>query len=108
MIREVINYIDFNLSENLSLSFISKKLNLDSKSLTSKFTVEVGMRLTQYINEKRIDESLKYLTNSNYSIQSIAGKVGFMDDNYYRRVFKNIMKITPTQYRKTHKIDTIF
>lgn len=100
VIQDTLNYIDFNLSEPLSLSFIAEQLSIDSKALTTKFSKEVGMRLTEYINHKRVQESMKYLTTSNLSILEISEKVGFYDDNYYARIFRKEINMSPSAYRK--------
>lgn len=99
-IRDVINYINLNLSEPLSLSYLADKFSVDPKVLTTTFSKEVKSQLTKFINEKRVEKSVYYLINSNLSIENIAYKVGYMDDNYYRRVFKSIKNISPNEYRK--------
>lgn len=103
LIKDVIYFINFNLKEPLSLSFLSEKFSIDPKLLTTQFSKETGNRLTEYINERRVKESLKYLAHSNLTIQQIAEKVGYMDDNYFSRVFKKVMDISPREYRKKEK-----
>lgn len=106
-IREIIYFINFNLKEPLSLSFLSERFEMDPKSLTTQFSKEVGKRLTEYINERRVKESIKFLTFSTLSIQEIAEKVGFLDDNYFARVFRKVMKSSPSEYRKARVGKTI-
>lgn len=100
IICKAINYIDFHLTETLSLSLVADKLSIDANYLSTQFTREVGKNLTSYINEKRIQKSLKYLGTTEVSISEIAERVGIHDYNYFSRLFKKITNMTPTEYRK--------
>lgn len=97
--QQALNYIDFNLTEDLSLAYLADKLSVNKKYLSSHFKKEMGETITDYINKKRIQESLKYLGASELSISDVALRVGMYDLNYYSRVFKKVMEMTPSQYR---------
>lgn len=97
--RETLNYIDFNLTEELSLAKLADKLNVNKKYLSAHFKKEVGENVTDYVNKKRIKESLKYLGITTMSISDVALRVGIYDTNYFSRVFKKIMHMTPSEYR---------
>ncbi|MCR4675247.1 MAG: AraC family transcriptional regulator, partial [Lachnospiraceae bacterium] len=97
--REALNYIDFNLTEELSLAKLAEKLNVNKKYLSAHFKKEVGQNVTDYVNQKRIKESLKYLGITTMSVSDVALRVGIYDTNYFSRVFKKIMEMTPTEYR---------
>lgn len=101
MIRNAINYIDFNLKENLSLSHVAAEIAIDKRYLSTQFTKEVGKTLTDYINEKRILQSLPLLHKTKINIHSIAAEVGFSDYNYYTRLFGRVMGMSPREYRES-------
>ena len=97
--QDALNYIDFNLTETLSLAFLADKLNVTKKHLSAHFKNEMGRTITDYINRKRINDSLKYLQATDLPISDVAIRVGVYDLNYYSRVFRKIMDMTPSQYR---------
>ena len=97
--QDALHYIDFNLTEELSLAKVAEKLNVNKKYLSQKFKTETGQTITEYINSKRVQESLKYLSTTNLSISDVALRVGMYDMNYYSRVFKKVMDMTPSEYR---------
>ncbi len=101
MIGQVINYIDFHVQEPLGLKYISERFSLNPSYLSRLFKKETGKTLTNYINEKRIHDSLIYLAATNLPIQEVAARVGIMDENYFSRIFKKIMNLTPREYRYT-------
>ena len=102
--QRTLNYIDFNITEELSLSYIAEKLNVSRNHLSSHFKKEMGETITDYINGKRIQESLKYLNATNLPVSDVALRVGMYDLNYFSRVFKKIMGMTPSQYRSMLQI----
>lgn len=100
LIRNTINYIDINLKENLTLNYIAAKMCVNPNYLSSKFNKEVKQSIASYLNEARIKESLHLLKISNISVAEVAEEVGFNDVNYFSKVFKKVMGVSPTDYRK--------
>ena len=98
-IQEAINYINIYLAEDLTLSAIARRLNLNSSYLSTLFRKEVGTTLTNYVNETRIKQAIYLLNVSTRPIQEIASLCGIHDVNYFTRLFKKIKKMTPSQYR---------
>lgn len=102
-IQKVINYIDFNLTEPLSLKYLAEKALVSPNHLSMQFKKETGKTLTNYINQKRIQSSLFLLATTDLPIQSIAEKVGIYDENYFSRLFKRIQNKTAREYRSIVK-----
>lgn len=99
-IQEAINYINIYITEDLSLTAIAGRLNLNSSYLSTLFKKEVGTTLTNYVNETRIKQAIYLLNISTRPIQEIAFLCGIHDVNYFTRLFKKIQKMTPSQYRE--------
>ena len=98
-VQKVVNYIDFNYQEDLSLKKIADLFSISPSYLSALFKKETGSTLTEYINNKRIDISVSLLNTTDSSIQNIAAQVGFLDVNYYTRIFKKLKGISPSAYR---------
>lgn len=103
VVRDVLNFVDFHYMEPLSLESLALKYAVNKNYLSTRFSKEVGMTLTDYINLTRVRRSLKLLSNSAFSMQEVAERVGFTDANYYTRTFKKIHGTTPNEYRRTLK-----
>lgn len=99
-IRTAINYICMNLSTQLTLSCIAEKLAVNPTYLSSQFNREVGQSITEYISSKRVAESVDLLHGSKLNIAQVATAVGFSDANYFSRIFKQKMGLTPSEYKK--------
>jgi AraC-like DNA-binding protein len=100
LIRNVINTIDFNLQELLSLNFLAVKFNANPSNLSTQFKQEKGMTLTDYINKKRMEYAVSLLQNSGDYIQEVGEQCGFLDANYFSRLFKKHYGLSPREFRR--------
>lgn len=100
LIRKAINYINLNLNSNLTLSFIANNIVINPNYLSSKFNKEVHESIASFINRRRIEESLKLMKNASLSITAISEQVGFNDVNYFSKIFKKLLGVSPSEYRK--------
>ena len=58
------------------------------------------MYLFEYVNEVRINKSIELLKDPNYKLKDIYKLVGYSKANYYNKVFKLKIGISPMQYRR--------
>ena len=100
LIRRVIVYIQQEFASPLSLRTVAEVCNINASYLSNLFRTETGITLTEYINHYRIQKSLSMLKHTQMSIAQVSESVGFLDENYYARIFKKIMGITPKSFRK--------
>jgi AraC-like DNA-binding protein len=99
VVRKVINHVEFNLREPLTLNILAKQFNIDPSNLSHHFTREAGMTLTDYINGKRLEYAKSLLSGSSMYIQEIAEQCGFQTLNYFNRLFRRKYGKTPKEYR---------
>lgn len=102
-IQKVINHIDMNLSEPLSLRQISEQFSINPSYLSTLFKKEMGITMTDFINQQKIRLAITILNKTDAQIQNIASQVGIQDVNYFIKVFKKINGMTPKEYRDSIK-----
>ena len=83
----------------MSLKLLAEKVSANASYLSTQFKKETGKTLTDYINEKRIHNSLVLLATTDMPIQEVAEQVGINDENYFARLFKKYQNQTAKQYR---------
>jgi AraC-like DNA-binding protein len=91
------------LDPDLTLDSIATKLQINRVYL-SKAINSTGKNFSTFINELRIKEAVKILSDDssrNLSIDQIAFDTGFNDRSSFYRVFKKIIGLSPTDFRKT-------
>ena len=67
--------------------------------LSSLFKKETGTTITDYINSTRIRQALILLNTSSLPIGEVASRCGFLDSNYFSRIFKKQLGLSPREYR---------
>ena len=103
IVQKVIMYINFHIEDELTLQLIAEKFSVNKNYLSTLFKKDTGKNLTDFIKEKRIERAIYLLNISRLSMQSIADTCGFHDLNYFSRVFKQQIGMSPTSYRKQLK-----
>lgn len=101
MVQKVLTYIDTNLCADLSLKAFSENLSINASYLSTLFKKEMGISLTEYVNQKRILHAQRLIVSTNLPVKSIAQQCGIPDICYFSRMFKKISGITPKEYRET-------
>jgi len=105
IIQKVIQYINDNYSDiNLSLTSIADHFNISEKYLSFSFKDKTGENLSNYIEKVRIDKACELLSLSDMYIVDIAEKTGYTNDASFRRAFKRLMGVSPTDYRKQFEL----
>ena len=101
-VAQAIQYINDNVSYNISLSQLSKSLFVTKNHLCKQFKKSTGMTITEYIKLRRISIAKKKLQFSDVPISDIALACGFSNFSYFSKLFKKYEGITPTQYRNKY------
>lgn len=96
----VLTYIDADLRADLSLKTLANHLNVNASYLSALFSEEMGISLTNYVTQCRIEHAKKLLTHSNLSVKNIALQCGFSDIHYFSRQFKKYTEMSPKIYRE--------
>ena len=104
IVTEVVEFIDANLQEKLSVNRLCKKFYISKNYLYEAFRNNFGNTITEYINEQRIKQAKELLKQSNDPVYKIGEKVGINNYAYFCKLFKKIVGVTPTEYRKCSPI----
>lgn len=94
-------YIDDHFTEyNFSLNNISRELSYNKKYISYIFKKHTGTSIIEYLNTIRIQNSCTMMEQGFTSVSDIADKCGYLDAQYFTKIFKAKMGVTPTQYIK--------
>lgn len=105
-VTQICKYISRNLNKDNSILSICSKFGISQPQLSKMFKVWMGKTYNDYLTEVRILEAEHLLMQKEQLlIGEIAEKVGFKDQFYFSKVFKNYTGYTPRDYRKKRKED---
>ncbi|MDQ0158352.1 GH39 family glycosyl hydrolase [Alkalibacillus salilacus] len=103
---EILKYMNQHCRDSqLSLRKIADEFSLNPQYLSRYFKSNVGESFKKKLDSIRLNKSLSSLRTTDETITDIALKFGFPDSKAYYRVFKEILGITPMQYREQYKVD---
>jgi len=94
------NYIYKHIYEHLTLQSIAEHLSISPKYLSNLFKKEVGIPISEYIQQTKIEEAKKLMTFAEHSLSEIHALLNFTDQSYFTKVFKKYTGITPKQFMK--------
>lgn len=101
-VRNAIEYISNNFTDNMNLEDISDSLGINKFYLSREFKRYTGQTVFTYINNLRIKKA-ENLLSQGMSVTEAAMECGFSSVSYFSRTYKKIMGISPTEYKKTNK-----
>ena len=95
----VINYIENNISEKMSLSTIARAVGYSKYHLHRMFVKSVGLSIHDYVQRRQLTEAAKLLVFSKKSILEISLIAGYESQQAFTNIFKQMYKKTPNEYR---------
>lgn len=99
-LRKAVQYIKQNYDKAITAETLASMVNLSPVYFSYLFKKNMGMNMTDYITECRMETAKKQLLETDMTIYEIAVSVGFQDQRYFSKRFKQIVGKTPTEYRK--------
>lgn len=96
------NFRDYINDENLgtlSLETLAKQIGISPQYLSRIFKEEAGENFIDYITKERIDLACRLLLSTNMPIKKISVRCGYCDINYFNRVFKKALGMTPAEFK---------
>jgi AraC-like DNA-binding protein len=93
-------YVSSRFYSKITLEGISKQFAMSSFYFCRVFKRATGFTLIEYVNAVRVIQACRLLRETDSSITDIAGQCGFESDTHFGRVFKGIMYVSASQYRR--------
>ena len=98
---DIKQYIDNHYTEsNLSLGELADHFEISSSKMSILFKSAIGETFVAYLSAKRIAQAKALLAYPDLSIEEIGKMCGFENVHSFRRVFKKIAQIPPSDYRE--------
>ncbi len=99
-VKSAIDYIYLHLHEKITLDELAANTAVSAGYLSKLFRKEMGINVSEYIIELRLDEAQKLLKYSDMPIVEIANYLAFASQSYFVHVFHKRIGVTPRKYRE--------
>ena len=100
LILKIINYLDNNLYKKVSIDELTRIFHYNKDYIMRLFKREIGFTIVQYVNNKRIYNSLPAFNSKDLSILNISINYGFYSQEYYCEIFHKVIGVPPSTYYK--------
>ena len=99
-VKKIKQYVMDNLSSSISLDDIANHVHLAPQYICTLFKANVGMTVTEFITDQRIDLAKRLIITGTAPLYEISEQCGFTDYNYFSHTFKKITGISAASFRK--------
>lgn len=99
-LEKALRYLDAHVTEDVSLSQLSAVAGLSTRQLDRQFAAAFGMTPVRYLARLRMARARTLLRGTARPITEIAFDCGYVDSNYFARVFRKVCGLSPQQYRQ--------
>ena len=109
-INSILNFVKLErpyLNSELTQKELADNLQIASHHLSEIFNIDFGKNFYSFINLYRVEEAKKIIVNDtqNITMLAIAYDAGFNSKASFNRVFKEVVGITPSQYKSKVQLD---
>ncbi len=103
--ENILAYIMDNYSNcSFSIDDTASHFNMSQPNLSLFFKEHMGINFIDYVTELRMNKAKKILISSDLVLKDIASEVGYFNVSSFIRRFKQVIGITPSKFRETHKV----
>ena len=102
-VSDCIDYIYPNLTERITIEDLAAHVGLSASYLSRLFKQELGISLSDYIREKKLDRAQNLLRFTDQSFAEIANILAFSSQSHFIQAFKAHTGMTPKKYRDSYR-----
>lgn len=97
---EVLQHLNLCFADELSLTELTNRFHVSTSHMIHMFKAQFGLPPIQYMVRRRIGEAQHLLRTTEDSAGDIGGWVGMINRNYFYRMFKRLVGVSPVRYRE--------
>ncbi len=101
VVSNCLRIIDENIAYKLTLDVLSKRLCVSKSHLSKLFKEEVGIGVSDYIRDRRLEQAKHLIQVGNYTITQVSDMLGYCSVCYFSTEFRKKYNLTPSEYSKS-------
>lgn len=94
-------FLEAHYAEEITLENVAEQVNISPQYFSKLIKKNTGFNFIDWLSMLRVKKAKELLTNSNYTVKEVCFMVGYKDPNYFSRIFKKRIGITPSEYIKS-------
>ena len=97
-IRTAIRYMEEYYMDPITLEEIAGYVGVTPQHFSKMFKKELGINYIEWLTNYRMDIAKEMLMEGKEAIKEICYRVGYSDPNYFSRIFKKVVGVSPKEY----------
>lgn len=93
-------YLEAHYTEDISLEDVAEQVNISPQYFSKLIKKNTGFNFIDWLSMLRVKKAKELLSNSDLSVKEVCFMVGYKDPNYFSRIFKKRLGITPSDFVK--------
>ncbi|MEN3940292.1 AraC family transcriptional regulator [Prosthecobacter sp. SYSU 5D2] len=102
-IAKAVRHLVAHYREEVRLEEVLKLTHLSRPTFARQFKKHSGRTMSEFLNHLRLQAACRELVESDRSVLEIALRCGFTQVSFFNRLFRRVMKCSPTDYRAGRK-----
>lgn len=102
-IRQAIKYVQNNFREPINMAMVSNYVSMNYSLFSLLFKQYTGSNFVGYLQNLRIEEAKRLLTETDMRVNEISIRAGFVGEKHFLKVFKTATGFSPTEWRKVSR-----
>lgn len=102
-IARAISHLENHYPRPIGLGELADIAHMSKRSLTRVFQKVMGHSPIDYLIRLRVARAAELLRRGEKKILAVASEVGFQDSNYFARQFRQVLGVSPSDFRKREK-----
>lgn len=99
---KLIDWIEESLEQSLKVSQLAARVNMSERTFFRKFSSEIGMSPSKYVESRRLERAKNYL-DAGQSIKEVCISLGFKSPSAFRSAFKACYGVLPSSHDDLHR-----
>ena len=93
-------WLAHHYTEDVSLEQAAAHMGMSTFYFSRLFRATYNRTFLEYLTAYRVERAAALLASTDIPVREIAPRVGYVDSNYFSKVFKRQQGLTPTEYRQ--------
>ncbi|HEY0055834.1 MAG TPA: AraC family transcriptional regulator [Pedobacter sp.] len=106
-VHKLMNYLQQNFREEITLSQAASVAGLEIRSFCRYFKTLTNRTFSAFVNEMRIGFASKLLVKTDLPVTQVGQESGYSNQSYFNRVFRDIHQMSPKEFRKGNKLNSL-
>jgi transcriptional regulator GlxA family with amidase domain len=100
VVRKCETWMQEHFRELDAIPRVVRESGIAERTLKRRFKAATGGTLIEYLQNLRVEEAKRLLEARDLPVDEVSAEVGYADTSFFRRLFKRMTGLTPSQYRR--------